>query len=114
MNENMTKWVEALRSMEYKQGKCRLKTHGQYCCLGVACELYRQEYPTTSYWNEDSIFVVDGIPNHLDLPVVVQDWLGVFDASVEILNGATSLTGLNDSGLDFLGIAAVIEGEFHE
>ena len=30
------KWVNALRSGEYKQGDCSLFRNGKYCCLGVA------------------------------------------------------------------------------
>lgn len=42
------KWIAALRSGNYKQAKHRLRiehTDGSasYCCLGVLCELYRQE-----------------------------------------------------------------------
>lgn len=34
------KWLAALRSGKYKQGKEALKDHkGRYCCLGVACEI---------------------------------------------------------------------------
>jgi len=37
MNKRMkTKWIKALRSGRYKQGRGRLKTEkGSYCCLGV-------------------------------------------------------------------------------
>lgn len=35
------KWVEALRSGIYGQGKCGLKLSGynSYCCMGVLCEV---------------------------------------------------------------------------
>lgn len=33
------KWVAALRSGNYKQGKNVLKRNGAYCCLGVLCEV---------------------------------------------------------------------------
>lgn len=39
------KWIEALRSGKYKQGKSRLRTDGnddskpEFCCIGVACEI---------------------------------------------------------------------------
>lgn len=41
--ETVKKWISALRSGEYKQGKFRLKRINeggscQYCCLGVLCE----------------------------------------------------------------------------
>jgi hypothetical protein len=38
--EVKTKWVAALRSGEYKQGRGLLRNGaGQYCCLGVLCEI---------------------------------------------------------------------------
>ena len=43
MNENAKKWVAALRSGEYKQGKDCLEKDGKNCCLGVACRVYQKE-----------------------------------------------------------------------
>lgn len=37
--ELAVKWIEALRSGKYKQGRSRLKHSGRYCCLGVLCEV---------------------------------------------------------------------------
>lgn len=37
--EVKAKWVEALRSGKFKQGKGKLKYGDNYCCLGVACEI---------------------------------------------------------------------------
>lgn len=38
--EIKAKWVAALRSGKYKQGRGRLKnTNNEYCCLGVLCAL---------------------------------------------------------------------------
>ena len=33
------RWVAALRSGEYKQGKSALRRDGKYCCLGVLREI---------------------------------------------------------------------------
>ena len=45
MNEAVkTKWIEALLSEEYLQGKGCLKRGEEYCCLGVLTELYIQEH----------------------------------------------------------------------
>jgi hypothetical protein len=33
------KWIEALRSGDYEQGKGALSIAGTYCCLGVLCDL---------------------------------------------------------------------------
>lgn len=48
MNEWAKKWVEALRSGKYLQGKGYLAQQDdsgeyRYCCLGVACEILREE-----------------------------------------------------------------------
>lgn len=33
------KWVEALRSGKYEQGRGQLFDDGKYCCLGVFCQV---------------------------------------------------------------------------
>lgn len=47
--ENIRKWVKALRSGRYVQGKGQLKGAG-YCCLGVACELELAEPNSERSW----------------------------------------------------------------
>jgi hypothetical protein len=38
------KWLEALRSGEYRQGISALRSHDdRYCCLGVLCDLHSKE-----------------------------------------------------------------------
>lgn len=108
-------WVEALRSGVYKQGKNYLHEGDTYCCLGVACELYRlhesgpdwadenadDDLEETSYMGEAEI-----------LPLRVMDWLGLGDECgchvVSKVQGR-SLSGLNDQGNTFEEIADVIE-----
>lgn len=41
--EVKAKWVEALRSGKYKQGRYNLHYKDTYCCLGVLCEVAVQE-----------------------------------------------------------------------
>jgi len=44
MNQEIkAKWLEALRSGEYKQGMKKLKSGDNFCCLGVLCDIYRKE-----------------------------------------------------------------------
>lgn len=38
--KDIKKWVAALRSGEYAQGKHRLHNADGYCCLGVACKIF--------------------------------------------------------------------------
>lgn len=37
------KWVKALRSGKYKQGYAKLCDNGKYCCLGVACHIFKSK-----------------------------------------------------------------------
>lgn len=47
--ENMRKWIDALRSGNYKQGLHQLKsTDGAYCCLGVACKVSGLPFASTA------------------------------------------------------------------
>lgn len=40
MDANLkAKWIEALRSGEYEQGRGSLKCDGKFCCLGVALDI---------------------------------------------------------------------------
>jgi len=40
----MERWVEALRSGEFKQTKKQLKHGKGYCCLGVLCRIHAREH----------------------------------------------------------------------
>ena len=112
------KWVEALRSGEYSQGKLRLYNGRSYCCLGVLCNLYLNEK------NEDWYYLAGSGDNYYcngeseRLPQYVMDWaeLNRQDplVSVELDNlDETSLSGLNDDlNYTFAQIADVIEAQF--
>lgn len=54
----LTKWVEALESGKFKQGtgslsRVRPGGHVSYCCLGVACELSKQEVLLNPRWEKE-------------------------------------------------------------
>ena len=115
------KWVEALRSGEYSQGKFKLYDGINYCCLGVLCQLYLKEIDGT--WDILDKPNWDGISDkcHINgeselLPVAVMDWAelnsGNGDPLVNVDVDIKSLAGLNDS-LDytFAQIADVIEAQ---
>ena len=111
MNENARAWVAALRSGEYKQGKGALRpTKNSYCCLGVACELYRQAEGGT-WQNDDAGFTFQN--NTKVLPPCVSVWLGLTFPGGSYLGGVyyDSLTAQNDGGSTFSEIADVIESE---
>ena len=42
--EARKKWVEALRSGKYKQSIQFLHSEEGYCCLGVACDLFKEKH----------------------------------------------------------------------
>jgi hypothetical protein len=49
-----TKWIAALRSGDYKQGKMQLFDGERHCCLGVLCIVINKENPEWTY-NHDLI-----------------------------------------------------------
>lgn len=49
--KDIRKWVEALRSGEYKQTIGELQNNVGHCCLGVACEIFIQESKKRRYPN---------------------------------------------------------------
>jgi hypothetical protein len=50
--EVKARWVAALRSGEYKQGKGALRLNNKFCCLGVLCDLYGDDYDALSAHND--------------------------------------------------------------
>lgn len=90
------KWVKALRSGRYKQGRGRLKRGDKYCCLGVLCKIMRLKSRDNQILSEN---IVDkaGLDFPLGNPVKYKD-------------ETHSLTYLNDFvGLSFKEIADIIE-----
>lgn len=79
------RWVKALRSGKYKQGRGQLRSRdGRYCCLGVLCELSKLPYDGGS----------DGIP-----PCPIAEWAGLRDRWGDLPDErSTPLTNKNDSG----------------
>ena len=58
MNPNMQKLINALMSGKYKQNYGSLREGDAYCCLGVACEVYRQDHPDEFYWDKKNFTFV--------------------------------------------------------
>jgi len=50
LNPVAQKWVKALRSGKYKQGRNRLRKKDRFCCLGVLCELERPRAKEIQRW----------------------------------------------------------------
>lgn len=101
MNKNAKKWVKALRSGKYKQGKDRLRTGDKFCCLGVACDLYKKE--TNKDYKGSRKF----------LPRKIQKWLKLKSPHGSF--GFNTLTTINDcEGKTFKQIANIIEKHIDE
>lgn len=115
MNNNARKWVEALRSGKYQQGQNRLATVEpdgiKYCCLGIACDLYKQEHPEFPVEQVKTFILHLVYGSDIEgyaLPKVVNEWLGL-KLYGDWDHG--SLAGRNDSGISFAAITDIIESE---
>ena len=91
--ELKAKWVNALRSGDYRQAKGALKYAGGFCCLGVLCDLQganfdniKQQFGTLSLCHSPS------------------DFLGTVPDGIR-----TKVAEMNDYGASFLEIADYIE-----
>jgi hypothetical protein len=111
--EVKAKWVEALRSGEYKQGKDRLRCEDTYCCLGVLADLAVRE--GIGAW-EGNLFVAAADPFDVGgalTPEAVVEWAGLPDTNPVV--GADgqrhTLSGLNDNSRTFDEIANLIEAQ---
>lgn len=74
------KWLEALRSGEYKQTQKTLYSEGAYCCLGVLCDIIEPDAWTTDQYgntrhndmlnvpSEDFLLRI-GLPEDTDIDV---------------------------------------------
>lgn len=112
-------WVEALRSGKYEQGKGMLNSAG-YCCLGVLCEVAVESGLEVNVEPRGSYVNYDG--RGAFLPNSVYEWAslkkgrtgypeGDFVVPDPMYPGVVGLAALNDNGLSFQEIAAVIEKE---
>jgi hypothetical protein len=129
LNANAKKWIEALRSGEYKQTDNALHKGDGYCCLGVACEVYAHENGGT--WclpagraDSDELgatfnppaggYPMFNIGRSDFLPSPVKEWLGLTSENGDFSPGkvgflSCSLSRLNDSNWSFSDIADIIE-----
>lgn len=104
----LKKWVKALTSGKYKQGRLALKTkEGRYCCLGVLCDLHAKE--TGGKWKDPtqcehfSYCGTSGV-----LPMKVRRWAGLKDNDPILTSDGYRASDLNDEGKRFKTIAKLI------
>lgn len=125
------KWISALRSNKYKQGKDYLcqaytrkgkKPQFTHCCLGVLCDMYNKEHA-----GKDKLKVNELTGTEYDvvmfndkaetLPRKVMKWAGIKSDIGEIKNDWTkknydSLAEMNDCGESFKTISNVVEKNY--
>jgi hypothetical protein len=81
------RWVEALRSGQYRQGTGALRAHGHYCCLGVLCDLAIQDevLPGWEHFNSEGCDTTDPLAWQGDfLPERVRDWAGLSNVNPRV------------------------------
>ena len=117
MNKEIkARWVEALRSGNYKQGRYNLRRGNFYCCLGVLCDVVKDEVNYDWLPLQDSIgtfyrfdradeVLPDSVASYADLEISPKV---TFDGKEEIC-----ITAINDdTDLTFDDIADLIEKQF--
>lgn len=117
--EVKAKWVAALRSGRFKQGREALRDcEDNFCCLGVLCEIAAEEHITArsqSHPNDAYRYGVEGSHRSLFfLPFEVIRWsgLGAVNPTVQYNGETKSLIDLNDGlALPFPQIADLIEAQ---
>lgn len=124
------KWVAALRSGEYRQGNCFLKSETPatipptFCCLGVLCDLAAKEGVAKwemRTWCGSDIWYATAVDSGCDmhsevLPSCVMQWAGLESEdpalNVSNFNRCTRVSLINDRDrLGFDAIADLIEGQ---
>lgn len=118
VENNVRKWVAALRSGQYQQGREFLRSNDKFCCWGVACEisgLGKWSVPT----QPQSVQAFDAgnlVPMIGNPPVKVIDWVGEeFEQSIVFSRlQEFDLIALNDcEEFTFDQIADVIEAKLN-
>jgi hypothetical protein len=108
------KWLKALRSGDYEQGRGVLRTaDDKFCCLGVLCDLYGRvngEEWQGGTWEDDDSGDWEIAGGTALLSSDVQEWAGL-ESEDPLVNGRT-LSDWNDAhGRDFNAIADMIQAE---
>lgn len=105
MNEEIkTKWLEALRSGEYKQTTGRLRNSQEegFCCLGVLCDIMEPE----SWSDDDEHQECFSLPSN---DILVKTGMKMFLPNIDVDYTPSHLSTMNDHGSTFTEIADWIE-----
>ena len=103
-------WLAALRSGEYEQGQCQLRTEDNaFCCLGVLSDIMTKKNPDIHWIRDKNIWkIIDdsGCSGEI-LTDRIASAAGL--AHLDPRLHGTKLSSMNDSGYTFEHIANVIE-----
>ncbi len=116
-------WSDALNSGNYRQGKGQLLKDGEFCCLGVLCDVYVRQTNLAEWLPSEPVtgrhMIIDknalaGDYITSGLPWYVRQWAGdlSYDPLILYKGESLPLSQLNDAfGLDFKQIAQLIEDQ---
>jgi len=82
--ELIKRWIEALRSGEYQQGRLSLRNiSNQFCCLGVLCDIAKDELGLDWVLKEDgNRYEIDN--RHTNIPLKIADLIGIDIGYIQI------------------------------
>jgi hypothetical protein len=115
------KWVDALRNGPYTQTRRMLRGSEGFCCLGVLCDLVKDEPLVQGRWREGFVTAISFEVSHTlqsaVLPQRVQKLVGMSSENGLLKNSegsSTTLSTLNDDGKTFDEIARIIEKHWQD
>ena len=105
------RWVKALRSGEYDQTKSVLRDDMGFCCLGVLCDVVKndEKFKGDAVWSMGG-FKVGGRIATKELPNEVCEYCEIDE--IGGIPDSNCLAEINDLGSSFEEIADIIEREF--
>lgn len=107
------KWIAALESGEYEQGREYLHKGNKFCCLGVLCDLAVKDGVEVKITEEPGDAALHFAYDEMSgiLPIKVMRWSGLLCSTggYEAEDGSTeTLTRQNDLGKTFKELAEII------
>lgn len=107
LGPNQKRWIAALRSGEYAQGQRALHEEGRFCCLGVACHIFKEELGIEVTYHGEW-YEYDDCRGAA--PTVVCHALGLYNGMGALSHDDyDSLALRNDFGTTFTEIADLLE-----
>jgi hypothetical protein len=110
MNQDIKqRWVDALRSGEYEQGRgCLHDSNGSsFCCLGVLTDLYIKEHDKEWHREPGCCTQLTFERHCVTLSPSVVTWAGLSNRNPCV--GGDGIAGHNDDGMPFDELAQLIE-----